>query len=64
MKLLKEMGSNFLRIAHYPQDPAILEMCNKQGFVTTLEIPFVDKAAANEAGKQNTINYAERSHSF
>ncbi|UMB54095.1 DUF4982 domain-containing protein [Lutibacter sp. A64] len=55
MKLLKEMGSNFLRIAHYPQDPAILEMCNKLGFVATLEIPFVDKAAANEAGKQNTI---------
>jgi beta-galactosidase len=56
MKLLKEMGSNFLRIAHYPQDPAILEMCNKMGFVATLEIPFVDKAAANEAGKQNSIN--------
>ncbi|GGD27417.1 glycoside hydrolase family 2 TIM barrel-domain containing protein [Hyunsoonleella pacifica] len=56
MKLLKDMGSNFLRIAHYPQDPAILEMCNKLGFVATLEIPFVDKAAANEAGKQNSIN--------
>lgn len=55
MKLLKEMGVNFLRIAHYPQDSAILEMCNKLGFVTTLEIPFVNKAAANEAGKQNTI---------
>ena len=56
MALLKEMGVNFLRIAHYPQDPAILEMCNKYGFVATLEIPFVDKAAANEAGKQNSIN--------
>ncbi|WP_396600616.1 glycoside hydrolase family 2 TIM barrel-domain containing protein [Algibacter sp. R77976] len=56
MKLLKEMGSNFLRIAHYPQDPAILEMCNKLGLVATLEIPFVDKAAANETGKQNSIN--------
>lgn len=56
MSLLKDMGSNFLRIAHYPQDPAILEMCNSLGFVATLEIPFVDKAAANEAGKQNTVN--------
>jgi len=56
MKLLKEMGSNFLRIAHYPQDPAILEMCNKMGFIATVEIPFVDKAAANEAGKQNSVN--------
>lgn len=56
MKLLKEMGINFLRIAHYPQDPAIIEMCNKMGFITTVEIPFVNKAAANETGKQNSIN--------
>ncbi|WP_016957763.1 glycoside hydrolase family 2 TIM barrel-domain containing protein [Catenovulum agarivorans] len=55
MKLLKEMGINFLRISHYPQDPAILEMANKYGFVSTLEIPFVNQAAANEAGKQNTV---------
>ena len=64
MKLLKEMGSNFLRIAHYPQDPAILEMCNKLGLVATLEIPFVDKAAANEAGKQNSINMLKEAIRF
>lgn len=64
MKLLKEMGINFLRIAHYPQDPAILEMCNKYGFVTTLEIPFVDKAAANEAGKQNSVNMLKEAIRF
>ncbi|WP_298495947.1 glycoside hydrolase family 2 TIM barrel-domain containing protein [uncultured Algibacter sp.] len=64
MKLLKEMGSNFLRIAHYPQDPAILEMCNKLGFIATLEIPFVDKAAANEAGKQNSINMLKEAIRF
>ncbi|MBC3758664.1 DUF4982 domain-containing protein [Hyunsoonleella sp. SJ7] len=64
MKLLKDMGSNFLRIAHYPQDPAILEMCNKMGFVATLEIPFVDKAAANEAGKQNSIKMLKEAIRF
>jgi len=64
MKLLKEMGSNFLRIAHYPQDPAILEMCNKMGFIATVEIPFVDKAAANEAGKQNTVNMLKEAIRF
>ncbi|MHB0753746.1 glycoside hydrolase family 2 TIM barrel-domain containing protein [Polaribacter sp. M15] len=64
MKLLKEMGINFLRIAHYPQDPAILEMCNKYGFITTLEIPFVNKAAANEAGKQNSINMLKEAIRF
>ena len=64
MKILKEMGSNFLRIAHYPQDPAILEMCNKMGFITTVEIPFVDKAAANEAGKQNSVNMLKEAIRF
>ncbi len=64
MRLLKEMGINFLRIAHYPQDPAVLEMCNKYGFVATLEIPFVDKAAANEAGKQNTVNMLKEAIRF
>ncbi|MFC2110017.1 glycoside hydrolase family 2 TIM barrel-domain containing protein [Bacteroidota bacterium] len=64
MKLLKEMGSNFLRIAHYPQDPAILEMCNKMGFIATVEIPFVDKAAANEAGKQNSVTMLKEAIRF
>ncbi|WP_299064219.1 glycoside hydrolase family 2 TIM barrel-domain containing protein [uncultured Polaribacter sp.] len=64
MKLLKEMGVNFLRIAHYPQDPAILEMCNKMGIVATVEIPFVDKAAANEAGKQNSVKMLQEAIRF
>jgi beta-galactosidase len=64
IKLLKDMGSNFLRIAHYPQDPAILEMCDKLGLVATLEIPFVNKAAANETGKQNTVNMLKEAIRF
>ena len=64
IKLLKDMGSNFLRIAHYPQDPAILEMCDKLGLVATLEIPFVNKAAANEAGKQNTVDMLKEAIRF
>jgi beta-galactosidase len=64
IKLLKDMGANFLRIAHYPQDPAILEMCDKLGLVATLEIPFVNKAAANKAGKQNTVNMLKEAIRF
>lgn len=64
MELLKDMGINFLRISHYPQDPAILEMCNRMGILSTLEIPFVDKAAANETGKQNSINMLKEAIRF
>ena len=31
--LMKQMGSNFLRVSHYPQDPVIMEMCDKLGIV-------------------------------
>ena len=42
VKLLKAMGGNFLRIAHYPQDPVILETCDRLGIITAIEIPVVN----------------------
>lgn len=42
MRLIKEMGANFIRIAHYPQDNAILEQCDKLGLLAWEEIPIVD----------------------
>lgn len=40
--LMKEMGVNFIRISHYPQDPAILEQCDKLGILAWEEIPIID----------------------
>ena len=42
MKLMKEMGANFIRISHYPQDDAIIEMCDKLGMLAWEEIPVID----------------------
>lgn len=42
MKLMKEMGANFIRISHYPQDDALLEMCDKLGMLAWEEIPIID----------------------
>lgn len=42
MQLAKEMGANFIRIAHYPQDEAILEQCDKLGLLAWEEIPVID----------------------
>ena len=41
-KLMKEMGANFIRISHYPQDDALLEMCDKMGMLAWEEIPIID----------------------
>lgn len=39
IELLKAMGGNFIRISHYPQDPVVLEMCDKLGIVVWEETP-------------------------
>jgi len=41
MRLIKEMGANFVRLAHYPQDPAVLEACDRLGLLVWEEIPVV-----------------------
>ncbi|MFG6686775.1 glycoside hydrolase family 2 TIM barrel-domain containing protein [Mariniflexile sp. HNIBRBA6329] len=53
---MKAMGSNFLRIAHYPQDPRILEMCDRFGILTTVETPIIDTVTESEAFAQNCLS--------
>lgn len=53
MKLLKEMGGNFLRVAHYPQDPRVLEMCDRLGLLASVEIPVVNAITESEEFYQN-----------
>ncbi|MFR9649150.1 MAG: glycoside hydrolase family 2 TIM barrel-domain containing protein [Rikenellaceae bacterium] len=48
INLLKDMGGNFLRISHYPQDPTILEMCDRLGIITSVEIPMVNAITISE----------------
>ncbi|MCO6478794.1 MAG: DUF4982 domain-containing protein [Phaeodactylibacter sp.] len=39
MEMIKSMGANFFRTAHYPQDPAVLQACDELGLLVTMEIP-------------------------
>ncbi|MDO7174035.1 glycoside hydrolase family 2 TIM barrel-domain containing protein [Mariniflexile sp. AS56] len=59
IRLLKEMGGNFLRIAHYPQDPTVLEMCDKLGILASVEIPIVNAITESEAFTENCLVMAE-----
>ena len=51
--LLKQMGGNFLRIAHYPQDPAVIETCDRLGILTSVETPIVNRITETEAFANN-----------
>lgn len=53
VELLKEMGGNFLRVAHYPQDPAVLQACDRLGILVSEEIPVVNQITESEAFFQN-----------
>ena len=42
IELMKQIGCNFIRIAHYPQDDALLDACDELGLLAWEEIPIVN----------------------
>ncbi|RXK59932.1 DUF4982 domain-containing protein [Lacibacter luteus] len=53
--LLKKMGGNFLRVAHYPQDPSVLAACDSLGILTSVEIPVVNEITETETFYSNCL---------
>lgn len=53
MEILKNIGGNFVRIAHYPQDPAVLEACDRLGVLASVEIPIVNAITESNAFADN-----------
>lgn len=47
MQWTKEMGANFVRLAHYPQDPAVLNAADSLGLLIWEEIPVVNYITAS-----------------
>lgn len=50
---IKQMGSNFLRISHYPQDPLVTDACDRLGIITSVEIPVINTITMSEAFSDN-----------
>jgi len=55
LQLLKNMGANFLRVAHYPQDPTVLDACDSLGLLASVEIPVVNEITPSEAFTRNCM---------
>mgnify|MGYP003583039551 FL=1 len=53
VEMIKEMGGNFLRVAHYPQHQAVLDACDRLGILTSVEIPIVNEITETEAFTSN-----------
>ena len=56
MQLLKDMGVNFVRLAHYPQDDAVLRACDELGMLVWEEIPVVDLIALGDEFRANATS--------
>ena len=56
MELIKEMGANFVRLAHYPQDPEIYRACDELGLLVWDELPWCRGGIGNDNWKINTKN--------
>ena len=48
MELIKEMGANVVRLAHYPQAPAVLEAADRLGLILWEEAPLVNTVTMTE----------------
>ena len=55
IEMMKDMGINFLRTAHYPQDRKILELCDRYGIITSVEIPIVNRITESEDFYNNCL---------
>ena len=54
MESIKEMGANFVRLAHYPQDPEIYKTCDELGLLVWDELPWCRGGIGNDTWKTNT----------
>ncbi|MDR0833834.1 MAG: glycoside hydrolase family 2 protein [Candidatus Symbiothrix sp.] len=50
MDLMREMGVNAIRLAHYPQDKMMYDLCDEYGFVVWAEIPFIGPGGYRDKG--------------
>ena len=55
-QMIKDMGANFIRTAHYPQDPDVYRICDELGLLVWTEVPVINDVTDTEAYHQNAVN--------
>ena len=53
MRLIREMGANFIRLAHYQQDRLVLDLCDELGLMVWEEAPWCRAGVGDESFRQN-----------
>jgi beta-galactosidase len=53
MRLIREMGANFIRLGHYQQDRLVLDLCDELGLLVWEEAPWCRAGVGSDAFQQN-----------
>jgi len=54
MALIREMGCNTIRLAHYQHSQYFYDLCDKYGMIVWAEIPYITEHMS--AGRENTVS--------
>ncbi len=54
MELIREMGANTVRLAHYQHDKYFYDLCDEHGMVVWAEIPYISRHMSQ--GNENTVS--------
>ena len=54
MAMIREIGANTIRLAHYQHDQYFYDLCDQYGMVVWAEIPYISEHMPN--GRENTIS--------
>lgn len=54
MELIREMGCNSIRLAHYQHDQYFYDLCDEYGMIVWAEIPYI--SSHMPGGRENTIS--------
>jgi beta-galactosidase len=54
MTMIREMGANFVRLAHYPQAPEVYRACDELGLLVWDELPWCRGGMGGDAWKSTT----------
>ncbi len=54
--LIRELGANTIRLAHYQHDQYFYDLCDHTGFVLWAEIPFISQFIPTREAYENTIS--------
>ncbi|MDQ1914126.1 glycoside hydrolase family 2 TIM barrel-domain containing protein [Paenibacillus sp. GD4] len=60
MALIREVGANSVRLAHYQHDDYFYSLCDRNGILVWAEIPFISRPSTQDPENQNAVEQLEK----